>query len=506
MIIPNYKVLWLLSVFLTLSLLLAACGDDEPAPAAVDGAATPTAVVEQEPAAPADTPVSAEEDVEEPTETDTLTETDILTEAVDAAGATDITGTAETATDTLITQDVEVITGTQLITGMEITTDVIVTTETVVLEQQLITTVITATDIVTDVTQMTDQETETESELITETVQLTPETGAGAAAVEIEITPATPTPSPTVVVRVTEVVTDTEIVTETVEITATATPPAGRTPTPAAGQTVTDTEAAAVAVVFVGIEGAAENQLRASTLLGYNFENVNGEVSGEIEDLLVDITNGRVVYALLEYGGILDIGDTQVAAPLSAFAWGADGELVLNFEESQLENLPELGSDWPNFGDASWDDALSDFWQELGFDTGPEIEEVSNNIVRASDLMGHPVSDMGFGAGTLEDMIVSLGEGRVKYLLLSFADATEFGNEWVAVPFSAFDATIADGQLTFTTEFDPTVLDQSPRINPNVLGQDGVLDPTVDEVLTDYWEGAGYPTTVDNQGQQNNGN
>ena len=45
----------------------------------------------------------------------------------------------------------------------------------------------------------------------------------------------------------------------------------------------------------VGVVGAGDQYVRASTLLDYSFENVDGEVSGDIEDLLVDLRTGRIL-------------------------------------------------------------------------------------------------------------------------------------------------------------------------------------------------------------------
>lgn len=459
MFIQNKHPTWLLPGFLTLILLcalwiFAACNSatEEPVVVLEKADVTPT------PRAQLQVAQSVDE-----------VDADVLTEDAD-----------------VLTENVTVITDTQLITETEIATDVTVSTDTVILEQQLVTTIITATDLVTDMTTLTDEARITTSELTTETVSLTPvrETDAVAA---VDITQLTPTPTPTVVVQITRVVTDTEIVTDTQIVTAIATPQA-----PTARSAVTETTTVTGVLVFIGIEGAGDNLVQASTLLDYDFENIDGAVSGEIEDVIFDVTTGQVLFASLEYGGFLEIGDTELPVPLSAFIWGPEGNLVLNIEEARLQDFPQLDDTWPDSNDPVWDDEVIDFWNGIGIDPGFDMTTASNSIVRVSDMIGYAVGDIGYGDGSVEDMLIALGEGRVKYLLVSYADVNTFGNEWVAVPFSAFDSTAFGNEFVFAEDFDSALLETAPRVAPGELDATDVSNATIDDEWDGYWADAGY--------------
>lgn len=466
----NKRYLWLPTLFLTLALIFAACNTGPQEPVVVVGEAGATS-----------TPLTQESSADDLTAADV--DANVLTETLAAAGTTSVTDSIETEGDEIAAQDVAVVTDTQLITGTEITTDVTVSTDTVILEQQLITTIITATDLVTDMTTLTDETTITESELTTETVSLTPARSTDAVAA-VEVTELTPTPTPTVVVQITRVVTDTEIVTDTRIVTAIA--------TPAARSAVTETTTITGVLVFIGIEGAGDNLVQASTLLDYDFENIDGEVSGEIEDVLFDATTGQVLFASLEYGGFLEIGDTELPVPLSAFTWGPEGNLVLNIEEARLQDFPQLDDTWPDGSDPVWDDEVIDFWNGIGIDPSFDMTAASNSIVRVSDIIGYAVGDIGYGAGNVEDMLIALGEGRVKYLLVSYANVNTFGNEWVAVPFSAFDSTALGNEFVFAEDFDSALLETAPRVAPGELDTTGGSNATIDDEWDSYWEDAGY--------------
>ena len=458
----------LLAALLLIILLLGACNGNSGGEAVVD--VTPAGQDQEE-----------AETAEDIAEAEGIAENDAMTETLEAAEST---GTTETATSDADVDDITVITDTELITGTEVTTDVTVTTDTVVIEEQLVTTVITDTELITDVAKSSDSSTTTETEVITNTEDISPQTTTGEAETDVDVTPIPPTPTPTVVVEVTRVVTETQVVTETVETTAVATPQPGQGSQPQTGT--------AVVIAFIGIEGSTGRSIRASTLLDADFETSDGDVGGEIQDLVIDIQNGQVLYVLLEYGGILDVGDTDMPVPLSAFSWGSEDELILNIDGQRLENFPGVSNDWPVPDDTNWDLDVRNFWEGIDVDPGFEAEQSMHGVRRASDLIGGPISGGEFGDRSVQDMLISLGEGRVSYVLIS-----ELGvgadDGWYVVPFSAFDTTAPQNGFTLNPDFDPGLLDQAPRFDMATLGQSPVFTEGYDDEWQGYWDDAGYP-------------
>jgi len=246
---------------------------------------------------------------------------------------------------------------------------------------------------------------------------------------------------------------------------------------------------------FSGVMEAPEALHTASSLLDYNFESRNGEVTGTIDDFLIDMQSGRIRYAILEHGGVLDIGDSEFAVPIHAFTWGNDGQLFIDIDQQSLESYPELGADWPNFDDQGWDDNLNDFWANLGFgdnaDMDADTNEQASSVVRLSNLMDMNTADLGSGAGSVEDILIDLQQGLAKFVVLDFGDW--FGeNELVAVPFDAFDAQSVRGdELVFTPDFDSAVLESAPRFQRDMIAEGGALEPTFDDDVEAYWQDHG---------------
>ena len=93
--------------------------------------------------------------------------------------------------------------------------------------------------------------------------------------------------------------------------------------------------------------------LSASTLCGDPVVNDAGENLGQIEELMIDLENGRVAYAVLSFGGFLGIGDKLFAIPFEALELdAAHHRFVLDVPREKLEKAPGFDkSQWPDFAD-----------------------------------------------------------------------------------------------------------------------------------------------------------
>ena len=90
--------------------------------------------------------------------------------------------------------------------------------------------------------------------------------------------------------------------------------------------------------------------LAATTIVGAKVINSAGEELGNLKELMVDLTDGRIAYAVLSFGGFLGIGDKLFAIPWEAMTLdAAAGTFVLNIEKEKLENAPGFDKDyWPD--------------------------------------------------------------------------------------------------------------------------------------------------------------
>jgi len=99
--------------------------------------------------------------------------------------------------------------------------------------------------------------------------------------------------------------------------------------------------------------------IRASELIGKNFDDAQGKEAGEVEDLIVDASSGRIGYAIVDFD---DDWNEQadgklVAIPLSSFALRGDkhDELVIQSSPDRIDLSHAFAkSQWPDFNDPAW--------------------------------------------------------------------------------------------------------------------------------------------------------
>jgi sporulation protein YlmC with PRC-barrel domain len=147
----------------------------------------------------------------------------------------------------------------------------------------------------------------------------------------------------------------------------------------------------ALAALLAALSATADriywNDALASELIGAEIVNSRGEHLGEVRDLSIDLKAGQARSALVESGGFLGAFEEVRAYPVSWFAPGAlGGRVVLDIPAAQIASVPQAPA--------------------------PDMP-------RASELLGREVRDRaGVVAGELRDIVVNLGDGRLRHALV----------------------------------------------------------------------------------------
>jgi len=183
------------------------------------------------------------------------------------------------------------------------------------------------------------------------------------------------------------------------------------------------------------------HQMRASELIGKNVTNLKGEGLGEIKDLVVDTTNGKVQYAVTSFGGFLGMGDKLFAYPLEKFERMTErGKLVLNVDKEKMKSAPGFeDKSWPNFSTAGHRGEVDKFH-------GTKATQANARFARATQILKGDVKDRNNkDIGDVEDMVVSLPTGQVSYVVLEFDRAWNPDDKLVAMPMKALKSEDGDG-------------------------------------------------------------
>ncbi len=102
--------------------------------------------------------------------------------------------------------------------------------------------------------------------------------------------------------------------------------------------------------------GPGPRLMGANTLDGNDVYNQHDEDLGDIKEIMLDVPNGRVAYAVLSYGGLLGMGEKLFAVPWSALTLDTvNKRFTLNVEKDRLRDAPGFDADdWPDMADETW--------------------------------------------------------------------------------------------------------------------------------------------------------
>jgi len=103
-------------------------------------------------------------------------------------------------------------------------------------------------------------------------------------------------------------------------------------------------------------EGQRINAFMVEKIIGSKVINLKGETLGKIENLVVDVDTGGIMYAVLDSGGFLGIGGKLVPVPWKSLgAVPSEGIFFLNQSKEQMEKAPSFDKkNLPDIGDTHW--------------------------------------------------------------------------------------------------------------------------------------------------------
>jgi sporulation protein YlmC with PRC-barrel domain len=90
--------------------------------------------------------------------------------------------------------------------------------------------------------------------------------------------------------------------------------------------------------------------LTASSIIGDKVHNNTGEHMGEIKDIMIDITSGKIDYFVIEFGGFLGIGIKYFAIPFGLLLVDpVKKAFIFDKSREELQKAPGFDIDhWPD--------------------------------------------------------------------------------------------------------------------------------------------------------------
>jgi sporulation protein YlmC with PRC-barrel domain len=199
--------------------------------------------------------------------------------------------------------------------------------------------------------------------------------------------------------------------------------------------------------------------LSAGTIKGDKVINNTGEDLGKIEELMIDLENGRVAYAALSFGGFLGMGDKLFAIPWDALSPRPhEHAFLLSIPKETLEKAEGFDKDnWPLTTHKELSRTYTyygyrPYWQPTAEQTRVSQEAESERIARKETVEGRSKVDFLSASaikgdkvvntkkedlGKIEELMIDVQEGRIAYAVLSFGGFLGLGSKLFAIPWQA---------------------------------------------------------------------
>lgn len=104
--------------------------------------------------------------------------------------------------------------------------------------------------------------------------------------------------------------------------------------------------------------------LSAKSLIGTEVVNLQNEKLGTLEELMIDLSTGRIGYAVLSFGGILGLGEKLFAVPWAALTVDeANEKIVMDAHKERLAKAPGFDkNNWPQSPNGLWVREVYDYY------------------------------------------------------------------------------------------------------------------------------------------------
>jgi sporulation protein YlmC with PRC-barrel domain len=220
--------------------------------------------------------------------------------------------------------------------------------------------------------------------------------------------------------------------------------------------------------------------LSASTIKGDKVVNAAGDNIGKIEELMIDLDNGRVAYSVLSFGGFLGLGDKLFAIPWQALKLRLhEHAFLLDIPKDVLEKAEGFDKDnWPTTRDELSRSytyyGYQTYWQteaseEIELPVKAESERTTRRSVAgrenpeflsAGTIKGDKVVNRaGDNIGKIEELMIDLENGRVAYDVVSHGGLLGIGSKLFAIPWQALK--LRAREHTFLLDIPKEILDKA---------------------------------------------
>src|ERR1051326_758688 len=180
---------------------------------------------------------------------------------------------------------------------------------------------------------------------------------------------------------------------------------------------------------------------RANKLIGKEVLSSDNQKLGKLENVVVDLDSGRILYTVVGSGGVLGAGEKKFAAPPRAFNNIQGDNLTLKVDKAKFEGAPQFTSDInkdSEMGKTAFVKQVDQYFSQGAIDRASS--QISNStefrsVHKVDDIIGMKVKNSSEAdLGKVDNVALDLPRGRVIYVILSPDSSLKLGNDYFALP------------------------------------------------------------------------
>jgi sporulation protein YlmC with PRC-barrel domain len=226
--------------------------------------------------------------------------------------------------------------------------------------------------------------------------------------------------------------------------------------------------------------GTTSSLIASDRVEGTAVYDAQGKRIGKVEHLVIDKSGGRVIYAVLSFGGFLGIGANHYPIPWQMLDFHEKlGGYRVGITEQQLKNAPKIeqGESWGQ-ANRDCDEEVYGYWER------PAPEQTSS-LISSDSVEGMPVFDLrGKRIGKVERLMIDKLTGQIAYAILSFGGFLGIGDDQYPIPWSML--TYNEKPDGFQVDLTEEELKNAPKIEPGENWEQ--TSRTRNQDVYDYWE------------------
>ena len=317
----------------------------------------------------------------------------------------------------------------------------------------------------------------------------------------------------------------------TTETTSTEMATQALSPTVSTTQSVTSTQA-------LPPSGESNQQMdpgRLSNEMKFQVMDQNNQSLGQVEDLVLDLKTLKVAYVIVGLSQSSSTTQTQVAVPwemlqVQTQASGqssgqgqagttptstlqtsnpqGQGAFIFQGDAQQLSGAPAFTQDMlPPLGQpaSDWDSAIRSYWGESGTSASGSTTEMPTvaatqvtapttgsstttpglqGVILASKVIGYSIGPNNQPIASVEDVIVDVNSGDLKYVVLSLSGIQGLNNVLIPIPPQVLGYDTQN--QTFTIDVDPQALQNAPNFAQGNFPL--TTQPNWDANIQSFWQ------------------